>query len=119
MNHVYTFLFQDYLITPTSADLQKSLPHTATSMQMGAIAPSMGGLSPMGPSTMLPNTMQSVNTMNTMSMNGMGMGAYQGMGSMGMSTSHGSYHSGLVLGDYHSLWPWAPSSQGKRNQEKT
>ena len=72
-------------------------------MQMGAIAPSMGGLSPMGPSTMLPNTMQSVNTMNTMSMNGMGMGAYQGMGSMGMSTSHGSYHSGLVLGDYHSL----------------
>ncbi|XP_033176148.1 E3 ubiquitin-protein ligase CBLL2-like [Bombus impatiens] len=94
---------QDYLITPTSADLQKSLPHTATSMQMGAIAPSMGGLSPMGPSTMLPNTMQSVNTMNTMSMNGMGMGAYQGMGSMGMSTSHGSYHSGLVLGDYHSL----------------
>ncbi|XP_076225795.1 SIX homeobox 1 protein sine oculis isoform X1 [Nomia melanderi] len=95
---------QDYLIgTPTSADLQKSLPHTATSMQMGAIAPSMGGLSPMGPSTMLPNTMQGVNTMNTMSMNGMGMGAYQGMGSMGMSTSHGSYHSGLVLGDYHSL----------------
>ncbi|XP_076667623.1 SIX homeobox 1 protein sine oculis isoform X3 [Andrena cerasifolii] len=95
---------QDYLIgTPTSADLQKSLPHTATSMQMGAIAPSMGGLSPMGPSTMLPNTMQGVNTMNSMSMNGMGMGAYQGMGSMGMSTSHGSYHSGLVLGDYHSL----------------
>ncbi|KYM85429.1 Homeobox protein SIX1 [Atta colombica] len=95
---------QDYLIgTPTSADLQKSLPHTATSMQMGAIAPSMGGLSPMGPSTMLSNTMQSVNTMNTMSMNGMGMGAYQGMGSMGMSTSHASYHSGLVLGEYHSL----------------
>ena len=98
------FLLQDYLIgTPTSADLQKSLPHTATSMQMGAIAPSMGGLSPMGPSTMLSNTMQSVNTMNTMSMNGMGMGAYQGMGSMGMSTSHASYHSGLVLGEYHSL----------------
>ncbi|XP_011696053.1 PREDICTED: putative cyclin-dependent serine/threonine-protein kinase DDB_G0272797/DDB_G0274007 [Wasmannia auropunctata] len=95
---------QDYLIgTPTSADLQKSLPHTATSMQMGAIAPSMGGLSPMGPSTMLSNTMQGVNTMNTMSMNGMGMGAYQGMGSMGMSTSHASYHSGLVLGEYHSL----------------
>ncbi|XP_043684532.1 homeobox protein SIX2-like isoform X2 [Vespula pensylvanica] len=95
---------QDYLIgTPTSADLQKSLPHTATSMQMGAIAPSMGGLSPMAPSTMLQNTMQGVNSMNTMSMNGMGMGAYQGMGSMGMSTSHTSYHSGLVLGDYHSL----------------
>ncbi|XP_011167451.1 homeobox protein SIX1 isoform X2 [Solenopsis invicta] len=95
---------QDYLIgTPTSADLQKSLPHTATSMQMGAIAPSMGGLSPMGPSTMLSNTMQGVNTMNTMSMNGMGMGAYQSMGSMGMSTSHASYHSGLVLGEYHSL----------------
>ncbi|XP_060825980.1 homeobox protein SIX1-like isoform X3 [Bombus pascuorum] len=103
LHHQLQHHLQDYLITPTSADLQKSLPHTATSMQMGAIAPSMGGLSPMGPSTMLPNTMQSVNTMNTMSMNGMGMGAYQGMGSMGMSTSHGSYHSGLVLGDYHSL----------------
>ncbi|XP_032676289.1 homeobox protein SIX2-like isoform X2 [Odontomachus brunneus] len=98
------FLSQDYLIgTPTSADLQKSLPHTATSMQMGAIAPSMGGLSPMGPSTMLSNTMQGVNTMNTMSMNGMGMGAYQSMGSMGMSTTHATYHSGLVLGEYHSL----------------
>lgn len=73
-------------------------------MQMGAIAPSMGSLSPMGPSTMLPNTMQSVNSMNAMSMNvGMGMGAYQSMGSMGMATSHGGYHSGLVLGDYHSL----------------
>ncbi|XP_076234267.1 SIX homeobox 1 protein sine oculis isoform X3 [Calliopsis andreniformis] len=104
LHHQLQHHLQDYLIgTPTSADLQKSLPHTATSMQMGAIAPSMGGLSPMGPSTMLPNTMQSVNTMNTMSMNGMGMGAYQGMGSMGMSTSHGGYHSGLVLGDYHSL----------------
>ncbi|XP_012137348.1 SIX homeobox 1 protein sine oculis isoform X4 [Megachile rotundata] len=88
LHHQLQHHLQDYLITPTSADLQKSLPHTATSMQMGAIAPSMGGLSPMGPSTMLPNTMQGVNTMNTMSMNGMGMGAYQGMGSMGMSTSH-------------------------------
>lgn len=72
-------------------------------MQMGAIAPTMGGLSPMGPSTMLPNTMQSVNSMNAMSMNGMGMGAYQGMGSMGMTSTHAGYHSGLVLGDYHSL----------------
>lgn len=106
---------------PTSAsELQKSLPHTATSMQMGAIAPTMGstigGLSPMGPTTttaMLPNAMhhhQSVNTaMNGMSMaNGMGMGAYhhQTMSSMGMSAAaggHAGYHSGLVLGDYHSL----------------
>ncbi|XP_044578411.1 homeobox protein SIX1-like isoform X1 [Cotesia glomerata] len=94
---------QDYLIgTPTSADIQKSLPHTATSMQMGAIAPSMGSLSPMGPSSMIPNSMQSVNGMNAMSMN-MGMGAYQGMSSMGMASSHAGYHSGLVLGDYHSL----------------
>ncbi|XP_076637533.1 SIX homeobox 1 protein sine oculis isoform X3 [Colletes latitarsis] len=104
LHHQLQHHLQDYLIgTPTSADLQKSLPHTATTMQMGAIAPSMGGLSPMGPSTMLPNTMQGVNTMNTMSMNGMGMGTYQGMGAMGMATSHSTYHSGLVLGDYHSL----------------
>lgn len=95
------FFFQDYLITPSS-DLQKSLPHTSSPMQMGAIAPSMGGLSPMGPSTMLSNTMSSVNPNNIVSMNGMGMGmgSYQGMG---MSTPHGGYPSGLVLGDYHSL----------------
>ncbi|XP_063991331.1 homeobox protein SIX1 isoform X1 [Diachasmimorpha longicaudata] len=105
LDYMQYYTPQDYLIgTPTSADIQKSLPHTATSMQMGAIAPTMGGLSPMGPSTMLPNTMQSVNSMNTMSMNvGMGMGPYQSMGSMGMTTPHAGYHSGLVLGDYHSL----------------
>lgn len=73
-------------------------------MQMGAIAPSMSSLGPMGPSTILPSTVQSVNGMNAMSMNvGMGVGAYQGMSSMGMATSHTGYHSGLVLGDYHSL----------------
>ncbi|KAK0092132.1 hypothetical protein PV326_002127 [Microctonus aethiopoides] len=96
---------QDYLIgTPTPSDIQKSLPHTATSMQMGAIAPSMSSLGPMGPSTILPSTVQSVNGMNAMSMNvGMGVGAYQGMSSMGMATSHTGYHSGIVLGDYHSL----------------
>ncbi|XP_033228013.1 homeobox protein SIX1-like [Belonocnema kinseyi] len=99
LDYMHQYYPQDYLITPTS-DLQKSLPHAASAMQMGAIAPSMGGLSPMGPSTMLSNTMSSVNPNNIVSMNGMGMGSYQGMG---MSTPHGGYPSGLVLGDYHSL----------------
>ncbi|XP_058799671.1 homeobox protein SIX1-like isoform X2 [Phymastichus coffea] len=99
---------QDYLIgTPSPAELQKALPHTATSMQMGAIAPAMGGLSPMGPSMMPAAAMQGVgHAMNGMSaMGGVGMGAYQGMaGSMGMSGSHAGYHgASLVLGEYHSL----------------
>ncbi|XP_031785164.1 homeobox protein SIX2 isoform X1 [Nasonia vitripennis] len=106
LDYMQYYSSQDYLIgTPSSSDLQKSLPHTATSMQMGAIAPSMGGLSPMGHSSMMPSSMQGVNhTMNGMSMNGMGMGAYQGMGTMAMPGSHAGYHSAsLVLGEYHSL----------------
>ncbi|XP_034950606.1 homeobox protein SIX1 isoform X2 [Chelonus insularis] len=105
LDYMQFYSSQDYLLsTSTSTDIQKSLPHTATSMQMGTISPAMGSLSPINPSTMLSNTMQSVNNMNAMSMNvGMGMGGYQGMNTMGMTTSHTSYHSGLVLGDYHSL----------------
>ncbi|XP_014218405.1 homeobox protein SIX4-like [Copidosoma floridanum] len=114
LDYMQYYSSQEYLIgTPSSAELQKSLPHTATSMQMGAIAPTMGGLSPMGPSSMMPATVQAVNhTMNGMSMNGMGMGAYQGMGTMAMSSGHHHHHhhhhpsyhgASLVLGDYHSL----------------
>ncbi|KAJ8670232.1 hypothetical protein QAD02_001491 [Eretmocerus hayati] len=63
LDYMQYYSSQDYLLgAPSSADLQKSLPHTATSMQMGAIAPSMGsGLSPMGPGSMVPGSMQAVN----------------------------------------------------------
>lgn len=73
-------------------------------MQLGAVAPTVGGLSPISSSALLPNTVQTVNSMNTVTLNvGMGIGAYQGLSSMGMTSSHTAYHSSLVLGDYHSL----------------
>ncbi|XP_044011794.1 homeobox protein six1-like isoform X2 [Aphidius gifuensis] len=105
LDYIQYYGAQDYLIgTPTSADVPKSSSHTSTSSHLGALTSTASGLSPISSSSLLSNSMQSTNSMNTVTLNvGMGISPYQGLSSMGMTSSHTAYHSSLVLGDYHPL----------------